>query len=41
VLDWNAPARAFYASLGAAEMDEWTVDRLSGSALQTLAAADR
>jgi GNAT superfamily N-acetyltransferase len=37
VLDWNTPARAFYASLGAAEMSEWTVHRLSGPALRGLA----
>ena len=30
VLDWNSPARRFYASLGAVEMDEWTVNRLAG-----------
>ncbi|HXF19100.1 MAG TPA: GNAT family N-acetyltransferase [Streptosporangiaceae bacterium] len=37
VLDWNQPARAFYAALGAAEMDEWTVHRLAGPALRALA----
>jgi hypothetical protein len=37
VLDWNQPARAFYAALGAAEMDEWTVHRLTGPALRALA----
>ncbi len=37
VLDWNSPARRFYASLGAAEMDEWTVHRLAGPALAALA----
>lgn len=37
VLDWNTPARGFYASLGALPMDEWTVQRLTGSALATLA----
>lgn len=37
VLDWNAPSIAFYRSLGAAPMDEWTVYRLSGGALTTLA----
>jgi GNAT superfamily N-acetyltransferase len=37
VLDWNAPARTFYASLGAAEQDEWTVNRLAGPALRALA----
>jgi GNAT superfamily N-acetyltransferase len=39
VLDWNAPARGFYASLGATEMDEWTVHRLTGQPLLELAAA--
>jgi GNAT superfamily N-acetyltransferase len=38
VLDWNAPALGFYASLGATAMDEWTVHRLTGPALQALAA---
>jgi hypothetical protein len=37
VLDWNSPARRFYASLGAVEMDEWTVHRLAGPALHGLA----
>jgi GNAT superfamily N-acetyltransferase len=37
VLDWNTPARAFYAALGAVEMSEWTVNRLSGPALRDLA----
>jgi GNAT superfamily N-acetyltransferase len=37
VLDWNEPAIGFYRSLGAEPMDEWTVYRLSGPALETLA----
>ncbi|MDQ2879508.1 MAG: GNAT family N-acetyltransferase [Pseudomonadota bacterium] len=37
VLDWNAPAIAFYESLGAEAMDEWTVHRVSGEALTKLA----
>ncbi len=37
VLDWNAPAISFYASLGAKPMNEWTVYRLAGPALETLA----
>ena len=37
VLDWNAPARGFYESVGATPMDEWTVHRLTGPALQALA----
>jgi len=37
VLDWNAPAIAFYRSLGAQEMRGWTVNRVTGAALATLA----
>jgi len=37
VLDWNTPARGFYASLGATAMDAWTVNRLAGPALAALA----
>jgi len=37
VLDWNAPAVGFYRSLGAVAMDEWTVLRLTGPALEALA----
>jgi GNAT superfamily N-acetyltransferase len=37
VLDWNEPAIGFYKSLGAAPMNEWTVFRLMGDALHTLA----
>ena len=33
VLDWNQPAIAFYRSLGAVPLVEWTVFRLSGDAL--------
>ncbi len=40
VLDWNAPAIGFYRTLGAAGMDEWTVQRLEGDALRSLAARD-
>ncbi len=36
VLDWNKPSIAFYRSLGAVPMDEWTVFRVSGEALQEL-----
>jgi GNAT superfamily N-acetyltransferase len=39
VLDWNAPSIAFYKSLGAVLMDEWTVCRISGPALAALAKA--
>ena len=37
VLDWNAPSIAFYKSLGAVLMDEWTVCRVNGPALAALA----
>jgi GNAT superfamily N-acetyltransferase len=33
VLDWNDPAIAFYISLGAKPMDEWTIFRVDGDAL--------
>lgn len=39
VLDWNAPSIAFYRSLGAIPMDDWTVFRLTGDALVRLAEA--
>jgi GNAT superfamily N-acetyltransferase len=38
VLDWNTPSIDFYKSLGGVLMDEWTVVRVSGDALQRLAA---
>jgi GNAT superfamily N-acetyltransferase len=37
VLDWNTPSIAFYKSLGAEMMDEWTVCRVNGPALARLA----
>ena len=37
VLDWNAPSIAFYKSLGAFPMDEWTTYRLTGDALKEFA----
>ena len=37
VLDWNQPSIDFYRSLGAVGMDEWTVQRVGGEALQRLA----
>ncbi len=40
VLDWNAPSIAFYKSLGARAMDEWTGFRVAGDALQRLAEAE-
>ncbi|MFT7499816.1 MAG: GNAT superfamily N-acetyltransferase [Rheinheimera aquimaris] len=39
VLDWNQPAKDFYQSVGAEPMNDWTVNRLSGSALDSLAAS--
>jgi GNAT superfamily N-acetyltransferase len=33
VLDWNEPSIAFYRSIGAEPMDEWTTFRLDGVAL--------
>lgn len=36
VLDWNKPSIDFYLSLGARPMDEWTVYRLDGPALEKL-----
>ncbi|WP_420965571.1 GNAT family N-acetyltransferase [Bradyrhizobium sp. B120] len=41
VLDWNAPSIAFYKSLGAEMMDEWTICRVSGPALSALAEGTR
>ncbi|MGY3691873.1 GNAT superfamily N-acetyltransferase [Bradyrhizobium sp. USDA 3240] len=41
VLDWNAPSIAFYKSLGAEMMDEWTICRVSGEALSALAQGAR
>lgn len=40
VLDWNDPAIAFYQTLGANPMADWTVNRLSGDALRALAAQE-
>ncbi|MBQ9273277.1 MAG: GNAT family N-acetyltransferase [Succinivibrio sp.] len=37
-LDWNSPSIAFYRSLGARAMEEWTVYRLTGQTLKDLAA---
>ncbi len=37
VLDWNTPAWNFYREIGADPMDEWTVHRVTGDALRTLA----
>jgi GNAT superfamily N-acetyltransferase len=37
VMDWNEPAIRFFERLGAQPMDEWTVFRLTGTALGDLA----
>ncbi len=37
VLDWNEPALKFYEGLGAKPQSEWTVQRLTGTPLYTLA----
>lgn len=37
VLDWNEKAIAFYRSMGAEPMTEWTVYRVTGDALASLA----
>lgn len=37
VLDWNAPAIAFYDRLGAEAKTDWITRRLSGAALERLA----
>ena len=37
VLDWNKPSIAFYKSLGAELLDDWTICRVSGDALARLA----
>jgi GNAT superfamily N-acetyltransferase len=37
VLDWNAPAMAFYDRHGASAVDDWRLRRLDGDALQRAA----
>jgi GNAT superfamily N-acetyltransferase len=37
VLNWNEPAIAFYGSLGARRLDEWSTFRMTGSAMEKLA----
>lgn len=41
VLDWNTPSIEFYKSLGALPLDEWTMFRLTGAALQKFAESAR
>ncbi len=36
-LDWNEPAIRFYRSLGAVALDDWTIFRVTGPALEKLA----
>jgi GNAT superfamily N-acetyltransferase len=38
VLDWNAPSIEFYKTMGAALLDDWTICRLAGPALEQFAA---
>jgi GNAT superfamily N-acetyltransferase len=38
VLDWNIPAIDFYRSLGAVPLEDWTLFRLTGEALERVAA---
>ena len=40
VLDWNEPAIAFYRTMGAVGMDDWTVQRLDAGKLAALAKED-
>ena len=40
VLDWNEPSIGFYRALGAIPQDEWTTYRLTGPALEALAASE-
>ncbi len=37
VLDWNTPAIEFYNSLGAKQMKEWIITRVSGKDIERLA----
>ena len=39
VLDWNEPSIQFYRSLGAKPLDDWTMFRVTGDALDRLAAS--
>lgn len=36
-LDWNKPSIDFYLSLGAKPLEDWTIYRLTGETLKTLA----
>lgn len=37
VLDWNEPAKGFYRKLGAIELSDWRINRLTGPALRQYA----
>lgn len=37
VLDWNEPAIRLYRAIGAAAMDQWTIQRMTGAPLAALA----
>ena len=37
VLDWNQPAKDFYRRLGAVEMTDWRICRLTGASLRQFA----
>ena len=39
-LDWNSPSIGFYKAIGAVPMEEWTVFRVAGETLHTLAKQD-
>ena len=39
VLDWNAPAIAFYEAAGARPLDDWTIFRIDDDALRRLASS--
>ncbi len=41
VLDWNAPAIAFYERLGATVMPDWRIARVTGEALASLGGEGR
>ena len=36
-LDWNTPSLAFYRSIGAVPLDEWTVQRMSENVVKSFA----
>ena len=40
VLDWNAPALAFYKGMGATVMPDWRIARVTGAALERFGLED-